>query len=125
MSTFRYAIQLGDFAGSRFELIGALVDIGATYTSVPSDILADLGVRPAEERPFILANGQRVGYGVAWVRIRLDEREAPTLVIFGDVSSEALLGAVTLEEFGLAVDPLNRRLVPVPGYLVGVQEGPS
>lgn len=31
--------------------------------------------------------------------------------------SEPLLGVVILEEFGLAADPVNRRLIPVPGLL--------
>jgi len=32
-------------------------------------------------------------------------------------SSEPLLGVVTLEELGLAADPVHRRLIPVPGLL--------
>jgi hypothetical protein len=31
---------------------------------------------------------------------------------------DALLGAVTLEEFGLGVDPVNQRLVPVELLLI-------
>jgi hypothetical protein len=33
---------------------------------------------------------------------------------------EPLLGAFTLEGFGLGVDPVNRRLIPVPGLLKAV-----
>jgi len=122
MSTFSYTIEIGDFEGSSFEAVEALVDTGATYTFIPRDILERLGVSVAEERPFILANGQQAIYGMAWVRVRFDGREQPTPVIFGESGSEALLGAVTLEEFGLSVDPLNQRLVPTPGYLVGLRE---
>jgi len=39
------------------------------------------------------------------------------IVIFGEPGSEPLLGAFTLEGFRLAADPVNRRLVPVPGLL--------
>ncbi len=35
----------------------------------------------------------------------------------GAVASEPLLGVVTLEEFGLAADPVNRRLLPVRALL--------
>jgi len=38
-------------------------------------------------------------------------------VVFGDEGVEALLGAATLETFSLAMDPVRRRLVPVPGLL--------
>ncbi len=39
----------------------------------------------------------------------------PTLVVFGDAGSQPLLGAYTLEGFGLAPAPLGRRLIPVRG----------
>ncbi len=64
-----------------------------------------------------LADGRQVPYGVAWVRVRIDGRTQPTIAIFGDAGSEPLLGGVTLEEFGLAADPVTRRLIPVPGLL--------
>jgi hypothetical protein len=33
-------------------------------------------------------------------------------------ASPGLLGAVTLEEFGLGVDPVGKRLIPVKSYLL-------
>jgi predicted aspartyl protease len=122
VGTFHETIAVGDFEGTHSETVEALVDTEATYTSVPSDILEGLGVVPQEERPFFLANGQRVTYGLAWVRIRLEGREEPTLVISGDIGSQAILGAFTLEGFGLGVDAVNQRLVETPGYLVGIVE---
>jgi hypothetical protein len=67
----------------------------------------------------VLADGREVRYPVAWVRVRLDERTQPTLVVCGDSGTEPLLGAFTLEGFGLGVDRVNRRLIPVPGLLKG------
>lgn len=125
MGTFRYTIDVGDFQGSRFESTEALVDTGATYTSVPRDFLERLGVSVQEERPFILANGHSVLYGIAWVRVRLEGREEPTIVVFGDPGSQALLGAFTLEGFGLGVDAVNRRLVPTPAFLVSLMPNES
>ena len=123
MSTFQQSIEVGDLDGARFRPVDAMVDMGATYSSIPRDVLSELAVTPSEERPFILANAQRVFYGFGWIRVRLEGREQPTPVIFADLGSPPLLGAVTLEEFGLAVDPVNRRLVPAEGYLVGIREG--
>ena len=77
-------------------------------------------MRPDEERVFVLADGRAVRYPIAWVRVRLDERTQPTLVVCGDSGTEPLLGAFTLEGFGLGVDPVNRRLIPVPGLLKAV-----
>ncbi|HEX5368453.1 MAG TPA: retroviral-like aspartic protease family protein [Dehalococcoidia bacterium] len=121
MGTFHQQIELGDFDGERFEALEALVDTGATYTSVPSAVLDRLGVSPEEEVLFILANGQTVRLGMAWARIRLSDREQPTLVVFGEPASSVLLGAFTLEGFRLGVDSVNKRLIPTPGYLVGIR----
>jgi hypothetical protein len=43
------------------------------------------------------------------------------IVVFGDEGALPLLGAVTLEEFGLGVDPIARKLIPVPGLLVRIE----
>ena len=51
--------------------------------------------------------------GRAWVRF--EGREQYALVVFGD---HPLLGAVTLEEFLLAPDPVAGRLIPVPGLMM-------
>lgn len=58
-----------------------------------------------------------MSYPTAWVQIRIDGRAQPTIVVFGDSGSEPLLGVFTLEGFGLAADPVNRRLLPVPALL--------
>ncbi len=120
MGTFRYSIEVGDFAGEHFEPLEALVDTGATYTWLPKDLLDRLGVVPEEQRQFVLADGREVEYGVAWIRVRLDGRTHPSLCVFGDKGTDPLLGVFTLEAFGLGVDPVNRRLVPVRGHLASV-----
>ena len=117
MGHFRVAMQVGHPTDERFEPIEALVDTGATYTWVPRDVLERLGVVPEEDWPFMLADGREVRYPMAWIRIRLGERVQPTIAVFGEPRSEPILGVVTLEEFRLAADPVNRRLVSVPGLL--------
>ncbi|MBI3456098.1 MAG: clan AA aspartic protease [Candidatus Rokubacteria bacterium] len=123
MGTFRVQLEIGDPAGQRFDRVEALVDTGATHTWLPREILERLGVQPEEERPFVLADGRRVAYGIAWVRVRIDGRMSPTIAVFGDPGTEALLGAFTLEGLGLAADPVNRRLVPVPALLYSARSG--
>jgi clan AA aspartic protease len=98
--------------------VEALVDTGATYTLVQRPVLERLGISRLERQPFVLADGRRVEYDIAQVRVRINARERFTVCIFGDEGSAPLLGSVTLEEFGLGVDPVNKRLVPVAGFLV-------
>src|SRR5690349_24491406 len=117
MGHFRVAVQVGRGHGDHFASLDALVDTGATFTWIPRDVLAAVGVTPTEERPFVLADGREVRYAIAWAQIRIAGREQPTIVVFGEPGTEAILGVVTLEEFLLAVDPVSRRLVSVPGLM--------
>jgi len=117
MGHFRVSIQVGRRGSARFAPLDALVDTGATYTWIPRDVLERVGVAPEEERPFVLADGREVRYPVAWAQVRIGAREQPTIMVFGEPGSEPILGVVTLEEFLLAVDPVSRRLISVPGLL--------
>jgi len=93
------------------------VDTGSTYTWLPRDLLRRLGLSPTTQRSFVLADNRQVTYGVTWTMVTLEGETLPTLVIFGAEGSEPLLGLVTLEEFGLGVDPVDERLVPVRALL--------
>ena len=63
------------------------------------------------------ASGERVTYGIGNVMIAIDDEEWPTIFLRGPAGCLALLGAMALESFGLAPDPVNKRLVPVIGML--------
>jgi len=92
-----------------------LVDTGSTYTRVPRDTLDTLAIQPQVKREFETADGRVISRDLAVVQARLDGEMLPTLVVFADPGDSVLLGVVTLEEFGLGVDTVNRKLVPVRG----------
>lgn len=98
-----------------FEPVDALVDTGSTYTVLPRSLLAELGVEPHRRAQFRLADGSLVDLELGRVWMRFEGREEYTLAVFGE---HALLGAVTLEEFLLAPDPIERRLVSVDGLMM-------
>ena len=116
---FRVSIHVGrrGEGGERFVPLEALVDTGSMYTWVPRDVLQRLGVTAEEQWPFELADGREVRYPVAWAEVRIGARVQPTIVVFGEIGSQPILGAFTLEGFRLAADPVNRRLISVPGLL--------
>jgi len=120
MGAFRVPIEIANVQGQRFEAVEAVVDTGATYTMVPRAVLQGLGVVPEERWPFTLADGRTVEYDVAQIQVRLDGRRRYTVVVFGEDGAQCLLGVVTLEELRLGVDPVNRRLIPVPGVLMAL-----
>lgn len=115
MGEFRVPIEVGNQQGLRFERMDALVDTGATYPVIPRDILASLGCQALERRPFTLADDRIVEYEVGQVSLRLDGRTLIVPCVFGDEGSEPLLGAVALEIFLLAADPVHGKLVPAIG----------
>ena len=99
------------------EELDFLVDSGAIYSVVPTEVLRRLGVQPLAEQEFRLANGTRIvrKKGVAF--FRYEDRVGGADVIFGEPEDAVLLGAFTLESLGLCLDPLRRELLPVPMVL--------
>ena len=95
----------------------ALVDTGASYLSLPRAVLERLGYRPFDTQPVIFATGQSTVWPVTEVKVRLEGRERTVVAFFADEAAPKLIGAQTLESFGLGVDPLGRRLVSVDAYL--------
>ncbi len=118
VGTFSVRIEVGDPDGKRFQAIEAIVDTGATRTTIPSSVLNALGVDPYRKAAFRLADGRMRELGLGRTRVRVDGREEFTQVAFGEDGMPCLLGAITLEELDLAVDPVNKRLVPTAGLLL-------
>lgn len=94
-----------------------LVDTGATYTLLPEEVVRALGLTTPWQRTATLASGEDVTYAMGHVLIRLNGEEMPTIFLAGPPSCQGLIGAVTLEEFALAADPVHRRLFPVSARL--------
>jgi clan AA aspartic protease len=98
-----------------------LVDTGATWTMLPGEVVTRLGLSATRQRMVTLADGKRVTYPAGQVAIQLNGEELITVFLSGPPGSLALLGAVTLEELGLAPDPVRKILVPVGGLLAGAR----
>lgn len=118
MGIFSVRIEIGDLHGLRFEPVDAMVDTGATYARMPRPLLERLGVPPLERETFILGDDRRVEYDVGQAQMRIEGRTRYGMVIFGEEHWQPLLGAITLQEFGLGVDPFHERLIPVVGLLM-------
>jgi aspartyl protease family protein len=95
-----------------------LVDTGSTYILLPPELVARLGLPTPYQQRARLASGDLVTYRMGEVRVRLDVDERTTVFWAGPPGCRAILGAVALEEFGLAADPRERRLIPGPPALL-------
>ncbi len=118
MGVFHVELEIGDPHGRNYQVVEAMVDSGATYTTLPASLLRGLGVSPHSSRTFILADGSCIqrDFGRTWVRLEGQEDVSP--VVFWDDEALPLLGAVTLEIFSLGIDPVNGLLVPVDSFLL-------
>jgi clan AA aspartic protease len=94
-----------------------LVDSGAVYSVIPAALLRKLGVKPHSKRTFILADGSEITRKIGDVLFRLDGRQGAAPVIFGEKEDSTLLGSVSLEALGMALDPLKRELRALPMML--------
>ena len=118
MGTFQVELEIGDPQGQHFEPVDALVDSGATYTTLPESLLRKLEVLPLSSANFVLADGSRLEREIGQTWMRLEGEEFIVPVVFGTEATQPLLGAVTLEIFRLGIDPVRQRLIPVDGLLL-------
>ena len=118
MGLFRFPLEVADASGERFELTNPLVDTGALYSQLPAAMLARLGRRPNATRRFSLADGSIFELRIGPVPVRLNGEVQPVICIFAEPGAPELLGATTLDAFGLAPDPVNETLVPVIAALM-------
>jgi len=99
---------------SRTSEVEFLVDSGATYSLVPEGILSQLGIEPHSVREFVLGNGEFVKRRMGTATFEYLGVRGDSLVMFGEPGDSPLLGATTLEGFGLILDPFRRELKPLP-----------
>lgn len=113
MSAFTYPVLVANPSGSAPPVEAKLlVDTGAMFTCLPSPQLETLGLTPQWRVPIALADGRRDEWAATEILMTVDGRTLHTTCLFGPPGSLPMLGAVSLEQFALAVDPLTRTLVP-------------
>ena len=112
MGKLTITIGVGDQQGSRFEDLEVTVDTGSTFTAVPRALLERLGVPVSRTARARTADGGTVPVDIGWTMVRVEDQVFPTQVTFAGEGEPPRLGAVTLEEALLAVDPAGQRLIP-------------
>ena len=117
MGTFSVKLRVGNLFSDASAEVEALVDTGATNSMMPGSLLRRLGIEPVEKRTARVADGRRIELEMAWARFAAEGRNAVARVAFGP-EDEFLLGATTLEDLGVAVDSVDRRLIPQDDFLM-------
>ena len=118
VGTFSVSIGLSGLGRDNWITLDALVDTGASTTSVPSSLLRRLGVEPIMQKSFRFAQGDVRELDVGQAYIRVEGQEFITQVVFNEEGTTPLLGALSLEGAYMAVNPVDQKLVPVEGLLM-------
>ncbi len=94
MGTFKWPLRIASMDGQQARDIEATVDTGASFTTLPSNLLRELGIEATGKRRFLLADGRRIemDYGQAWATI--DGESVVTIVVFGEDEAPPLLGGL-------------------------------
>lgn len=87
-----------------------LVDTGAIDCLAPGDRLRAAGVRPEGKAVYELADGTPVELEYGFARVEFFGEETVVQVVFGEPTSEPILGVVALENVGVVVDPVSKTL---------------
>ncbi|MBI5379350.1 MAG: Retroviral aspartyl protease [Nitrospirae bacterium] len=98
--------------GARSEPLAALADPGATLTVVPKPLLQSLGIQPLRAVSLLLADDRHVQRDIGEGAVQINGESTPCRVVFGETEDAPLLGLTVLEQLCLAVDPVQRRLIP-------------
>lgn len=113
MGMVQVDIEIGHRDGGEMVRIpDVLVDTGSAHTTLPADTLEELHIDPIDHVGIVLPNGEEVEWGVGEAKIRIAGRnEEWTCPVYFCPREEYLLGATTLEIFGLMVDPIEHGLI--------------
>ena len=95
------------------ETLTFTVDSGAIYSVVGTEVLQRLGIQPLKQETFRLANGSHIIRWKGGAVFKFQEYVGFSDVIFGEEGDATLLGVLTLEALGLALDPIKRELRPM------------
>jgi len=95
---------------TREETVELIVDTRSLFTWIPEELIGRLEIRPTRVRRFRTIDGSIIERPVADCRVRCEDEESYTPVVFGRPGDASVLGITALEVLGLEVDPQNHRL---------------
>ena len=113
MGTFSVRMQAWNPAQpGGVEEYDAFVDTGASFSWVSRARLERLGIKPSRKMGFRTIEGKLLERDMATVYVSTDKYSVPDVVVMAEEGEMEVLGAHTIEGLGMAVDPVQKRLVP-------------
>lgn len=96
--------------------VGARIDPSYTLTVIPSSIARRLGLETLRYR-VVVTDGGKLALPEVFIRINVMGTEAITRALVLNSTHEVILGNLTLEEVGMAYDPVTCRLIRKTPYI--------
>ncbi len=87
----------------------ALVDTGATFTTIPHPIARKLGLRSIGKRR-VTTGARSQTLDQSFAHIEVDGKSTVTPLLISKTLDKILIGVITLEALGLSVDPTKGTL---------------
>ncbi len=94
------------------EELDAFVDTGAAFSWISRARLERLGVLASRKMSFRTIEGRLLERDMATVYVSTGTFSVPDVVVMAEAGEMEVMGAHTIEGLGLAVDPVQKRLVP-------------
>lgn len=102
-------VEISDLEKKKSTVVKALVDTGASLTVLPKKLADELEIAATSEEKVTTGAGEiKVKGANIWIKIR--DREKTNPVWISDIIDRVLIGVVTLESLGFAVDPATGTL---------------
>ena len=108
---------------ARVEEFELWVDTGASYSWVSRQRLEVLGIRATRRKQFRTIEGRLIERELAPVFVRVDGYIGGDTVVLAEPGDAEVMGSFTLESLGLAVDPVEKKLVPTMGLALAAVDG--
>lgn len=106
-------IEISDLEKKHSKVVKALVDTGASLTTLPKELADELGIKAVSEEEVRTGAGVvKISRGRAWVKLEGKEDAFPVWI--SDFVDKVLLGVVVLQSLGFEVDPTTERLKHAP-----------
>ena len=117
MGGFKVTFRIGNLDVPNFRELTGIVGTGSVHTFIPARLLEELQITPCSKRTFLLSDNSAVEYDFGFVEMQLNGETFAVPVVFAPEGADLILGSIALDTFGLGVDWVNERLIPVPMML--------
>lgn len=106
-------IEVSDLDRKHSGKVKALVDTGASLTTLPEKLADELEIKATSQEQVATGAGIiTISRGEAWIKV--DGKEGPFSVWISDIIDKVLLGVIVLESLGFTVDPTTGKLEERP-----------